>query len=274
MSKNKLTILYSRLSVEDDRDGVSGSIENQKMLLETYAERNNLKPYIHVTDDGYSGTGWDRPGWLRIMEEVDAGHVQNLVCKNLDRIGRDYLRVGLALERLEAEKIRVIAVEDGIDTSRGIDDLTPFRAIFAEWYARDCSNKIRAIFRAKEQEGKHVSPAVPYGYLRDKEDKQRWVIDEGAAVIVRRIFNMIIDGYGISQIAKTLTAEKVLNPSAHSETVGGEMHHHYTDPYQWRSPLSEKSSSVVNILAKRSTANPTRTATNPRNASLQPKKNS
>ncbi|MCL2050746.1 MAG: recombinase family protein [Lachnospiraceae bacterium] len=245
MNKHNLTILYSRLSVDDDRDGESGSIQNQKMLLETYAERNDLKPYIHASDDGYSGTGWDRPGWQKVVEEIEAGRVKNIVVKNLDRIGRDYLRVGLLMEMLTEKSITLIAVQDGIDTSRGEDDFTPFRAILAEWYARDCSKKIRAIFRAKEQDGKHVSPAVPYGYLRDKEDKQMWVVDEGAAVTVRRIFNMIIDGYGVAQIAKILTEEKVLNPSAHSQTVGGEMNHHYSDPHQWRS------TTVATIIERR-----------------------
>ena len=245
MSKNRLTILYERLSVDDDSDKESGSIQNQKMLLESYAERNGLTPYIHVVDDGYSGTSWERPGWQKIIADIEAGHVQNVVIKNLDRMGRDYIRVGLLLEFFESKKIRLIAVEDGIDTSRGVDDLTPFRAIFAEWYARDCSNKIRAIFRAKEQDGKHVSPAVPYGYLRDNDDRQRWVVDEAAAVIVRRIFNMIIDGFGVAQIAKKLTEEKVLNPSAHSRKVGGEMNHHFSDPYQWRS------TTVATIIERR-----------------------
>jgi len=237
MNKHNLTILYSRISVEDDRDGQSGSVQNQKILLQTYAERNGLTPYVHIFDDGYSGTGWDRPGWQKVIEEIEAGRVQNLVVKNLDRMGRDYLRVGLYMEMFREKGVRLIAVHDGIDTSRGEDDFTPFRAILAEWYARDCSKKIRAIFRAKEREGKHVSPAVPYGYLRCKEDKQQWVVDEGAAAVVRRIFNMVIDGQGITQIARTLTEEKVLNPSTHSRVVGGEGNHHYTDPYQWRSTV-------------------------------------
>jgi len=235
MNKQNLTILYERLSVDDDRDGQSGSIQNQKMLLEAYAERNGLSPYIHVDDDGYSGTAWDRPGWLKVIEEIESGRVKNLVVKNLDRMGRDYLRVGLYMEMFREKGVRLIAVEDGIDTARGEDDFTPFRAILAEWYARDCSKKIRAIFRTKEREGKHVSPAVPYGYLRDKEDKQKWVVDEVAADVVRKIFNMVLDGQGVAKIARTLTEEKVLNPSAHSRTVGGEMNHHYSNPHQWRS---------------------------------------
>jgi DNA invertase Pin-like site-specific DNA recombinase len=241
----KLTMLYERLSVDDDKNGESGSIQNQKMLLEAYAEKNGLTPYVHEFDDGYSGTGWDRPGWQRVIEAIEAGRVQTIVVKSLDRMGRDYLRVGLLMENFRERNIRLIAVHDGIDTSRGEDDFTPFRAILGEWYARDCSKKIRAIFRAKERDGKHVSPAVPYGYLRDKEDKQKWAVDEPAAVTVRRIFNMVIDGYGVTQIAKTLTEEKVLNPSAHSEAVGGEMRHRYSDPYQWRSAV------VATIIERR-----------------------
>jgi len=235
MNNNRYTILYSRLSVDDATGGESGSIQNQKMLLEAYVERNGMKPYIHVDDDSYSGAGWDRPGWQKIIEEIEAERVQNLIVKNLDRMERDYIRVGLYMEMFREKDVRLIAVEDGIDTFRGEDDFTPFRAILAEWYARDCSKKIRAIFKAKQQDGKHVSPAVPYGYLRSKEDKQQWVVDEAAAETVRRIFNMVIDGHGITAIARMLTEEKVLNPSAHSQAIGGEMNHHFTDPYQWRS---------------------------------------
>ena len=135
MLKQKTTILYSRLSRDDGEDSVSNSIKNQVQLLEEYAERNNLKPYHHIQDDGWSGTVWNRPGWQELMAEVDAGRVQAIVVKNLDRIGRDYLRVGLLMEQLRDAKVRLIAVSDGIDTAAGEDDFTPFRAILAEWYA-------------------------------------------------------------------------------------------------------------------------------------------
>ena len=234
MSSRKLNILYSRLSRDDELQGPSNSIVNQQQLLQEYAERNGFTPYIHIQDDGFSGTNWDRPGWQEIISKIEADKVLTLITKDSSRMGRDYIRMGLYREMFREKGVRLIAVNDGIDTAHGDDDFTPFREILSEWYARDTSKKIRAIFKARASEGKHISPAVPYGYLRDREDKQKWIVDEAAAVIVRRIFNMVIEGYGVTQIARTLTEEKVPNPSAHSEMVGGEMRHRYTDPYIWR----------------------------------------
>ena len=127
MNRQKLTILYERLSVDDERNGESNSITNQKRLLEEYAERNGFTPYIHLSDDGYSGTGWNRPGWLKLMEEVENGNVSTLIFKDMTRFGRDYLRVGLYMEMFREKSIRLIAINDGVDTSQGEDEVLPYR---------------------------------------------------------------------------------------------------------------------------------------------------
>jgi len=220
MNMEKVTILYERLSRDDGEDSVSNSIQNQRQLLEDYAERNNLKPYRHIQDDGWSGTVWNRPGWQELITEVEAGRVQNIVVKNLDRMGRDYLRVGLYMEQFRDSGVRLIAVNDAIDTDLGEDDFTPFRAILAEWYARDTSKKIRAVFNSRMEAGYHCSGSIPYGYLHDPDDRQQWIINEPAAEVVRRIFQLVIEGKGVYQIANILAEDKVLIPTAHHQAMG------------------------------------------------------
>jgi DNA invertase Pin-like site-specific DNA recombinase len=236
MDRQKCTILYERLSRDDGEDSVSNSIKNQIDLLEKYAEDNNLKPYRHIQDDGFSGTGWNRPGWLEVMSEIEAGRVETLVVKNLDRMGRDYLRVGLLMEQFQQNGVRFIAVSDGIDSSKQEDDFTPFRAIFAEWYAKDASRKIRAVFKARTEAGYHCTGSIPYGYLHDPDNRQNWLIDEEAATVVRKIFQLVIEGNGVYQIAKILEQEKIMIPTAHWKAIGFSQNarHTYHDPYLWR----------------------------------------
>ena len=181
MNDNKLTILYERLSHEDGRENESLSIEHQKEYLEEYATRNGFTNFVHRTDDGWSGTRWDRPGFLQIMEDIERGNVSQILIKDMSRLGRDHLRVGLFLEQLRERGVRLIAVAEGIDTAKGEDDFMPFRNIFAEWHARDTSRKIRAIFGARTAAGNHVTGALPYGYLHDPDDRQKWIVDEEAA---------------------------------------------------------------------------------------------
>ena len=195
MNDNKLTILYERLSHEDGRENESLSIEHQKEYLEEYATRNGFTNFVHRTDDGWSGTRWDRPGFLQIMEDIERGNVGQILIKDMSRLGRDHLRVGLFLEQLRERGVRLIAVAEGIDTAKGEDDFMPFRNIFAEWHARDTSRKIRAIFGARTAAGKHVTGALPYGYLHDPDDRQKWILDEEAAPVVKRIFQGVIEGY-------------------------------------------------------------------------------
>jgi DNA invertase Pin-like site-specific DNA recombinase len=236
LNKNKLTICYERLSREDLRADQSLSIENQKQILEDYAVNNGFVPFLHLSDDGFSGTQWNRPGWQELIARVDNGEVGTILLKNLDRMGRDYLRVGLNREMFAEKGVRLIAVNDGYNSQNGDDDFTPFKDILAEWVARDTSRKIRAVFKARTENGKHVTGCIPYGFMHDPNDRQNWLIDSIAAKVVQHIFQLVIDGNGVYQIAKILENEKVLIPTAHWESLGcaENVRHSYTDPYRWR----------------------------------------
>jgi DNA invertase Pin-like site-specific DNA recombinase len=223
MNNPKLTILYERLSREDERENESVSIENQKSFLEDYAIRNGYTNFVHMTDDGWSGTRWDRPNYMKMIDEVERGNVACCITKDMSRIGRDHLRVGLLLEKFRECGVRFIAVNDGVDSDKGMDDFTPFRNIINEWVARDTSRKIRAINETRTKDGKHVTGAVPYGYLRHPSDKSKWILDEQAAPIVQRIFNSIINGKSVTQIANELSEEQILIPTAHWQKVGAGM---------------------------------------------------
>ena len=243
----KITILYERLSVDDGNEGESNSIQNQRRILEEYAERNGMTPFVHHCDDGVSGTRWDRPGWIKVMDEIEAGNVQNLIVKNLDRMGRDYLRVGLHMERFRELGVRLIAIGNGIDTATGDDDFAPFRAIFAEWYSRDCSRKIRAVVQSKGKSGKHTSAVPPYGYYKSPDDKNQWLVDPESAAVVKRIFEMTIDGMGPGVIATKLYEQKIERPSYYMAQRGWGVHKNYYDkenPYAWCD------STVARILEK------------------------
>ncbi|MGI6670691.1 MAG: recombinase family protein [Christensenellales bacterium] len=245
MCNEKITILYERLSREDVRDDESLSIEYQKHFLENYATSHGFSSFIHLTDDGWSGTRWDRPGFLKMMELVEAGKVSVILTKDMSRLGRDHLRVGLFLEQLREQGVRLIAPGDNVDTAQGEDDFMPFRNIIAEWYARDTSRKIRTIFGARTAAGKRVSGAIPYGYLHAPHDRQQWIVDEVAAPIVKRIYRSIIEGKTMAQIAEELTSEGVLSPAAHWANIGAGMkksHNH--NPTLWSIPT------IVQILKK------------------------
>ena len=220
IKNQKVHILYARLSKDDGEDSTSLSIQNQRQLLTDYAEKNGLTPYRFVQDDGFSGTRWNRPGWIEVMEEIEAGRVATIIIKNLDRMGRDHLRVGLHLEEFENRGIRLIAIHDNIDTAQGEDDFTPLRALFAEWHARDTSKKIRAVFKSRMEQGFHVSGSIPYGYIHNPDNRQEWLLDEEAAKVIRHIFQLVIEGNGVYQIAKILEQEKVLIPAAHTQSIG------------------------------------------------------
>lgn len=245
--KNKFTALYERLSHDDELQGESNSITNQKKMLENYAEDNNITPYLHFTDDGISGTRFDRPGFVSMMKEVEAGNVSTIVIKDMSRMGRDYLQVGQFMEMLRQRNIRLIALNDGIDSFRGDDDFTSFRNIMNEWYARDTSKKIKSTFLAKGNAGKHVASSCPYGYLKDEHDGNHWIVDPEAAAIVRQIFAWTIEGFGPYQIASLLKEKKVEIPAVHMARFGQGLNKNKTfkDPYNWGS------STIVNILKKR-----------------------
>ena len=245
----KITALYERLSRDDELQGESNSITNQKHFLEDYARKNGFVNIRHFTDDGVSGTTFDREGFQSMIAEVEAGNVAVIIVKDMSRFGRDYLKVGFYTEVMFKEKgVRFIAINNGIDSSNQQDsDFTPFLNIMNEWYARDSSRKIQAIFKARMQEGKRVSPSVPYGYRRDPDDKQHLIIDPEPASVVRRIFKLVLEGNGVNRIADILYADKILIPSAYAEKYYPENQHSksFHDPIRWTNQT------IIHILEKR-----------------------
>ena len=246
MRNEKITPLYERLSRDDELQGESNSISNQKKMLEDFARRNGLPNPTHFTDDGVSGTRFDRPGFLAMMEEVEAGRVEAIVIKDMSRLGRDYLKVGQVMEILRQRGVRLIAINDGVDSLKGDDDFTPFRNIMNEFYARDTSRKIRSVFKSKGMSGKHLTGTIIYGYLWD-EKREHWLVDEEAAEVVRHIFVLAMEGYGPYQIATKLSEEKIEMPAVHLARYGEGVNKNKTfaDIYRW------SASTVVEILKKR-----------------------
>ena len=246
MAKTKIALLYERLSRDDELSGESFSIQNQKIMLEDFARRNGYLRFKHFTDDGVSGTRFDRPGFMAMMEEVEDGNVEAIIIKDMSRMGRDYLKVGQVMEILRQRGVRLIAINDNVDTDKGDNDMTPFLNIMYEFYARDTSRKIKSVFKAKGMSGKHLTGTVIYGYLWD-EKREHWLVDEEAAAVVRRIFAMTLAGYGPYQIATQLTRDKVEIPSVHLARFneGANRTKPVKDIYGWGS------STIVHILKKR-----------------------
>lgn len=238
--------LYERLSRDDELQGESNSISTQKKILEEYARQRGYTSFVHFTDDGISGTRFDRPGFVKMLADIDKGLIDTVIIKDMSRLGRDYLKVGQVMEDFRKKNIRLIAINDGVDTFSREDDFTPFRNIMNEWYAKDASRKIKSSFRSKGESGKPTSSNPPYGYLKDKDDKYKWVIDEKAAEIVRRIYTMTMQGYGPYKIAKILEEEKVDIPAYHQQKMGAGLHQKkdFKYPYRWCS------STIASMLAK------------------------
>ena len=218
----KITALYCRLSRDDELQGDSNSIINQKAILQKYADENGFHNTAFFVDDGFSGTNFDRPDWQRLMGLVDEGRVGTIIVKDMSRLGRDYLKVGMYTEMVFPNAdIRFIAINNGVDSANQAEnDMTPFINIFNEFYAKDTSRKIRAVFKTKGQSGKPLSTNPPYGYVKDPEDKTHWIIDEEAAAVVREIFRLCVQGYGVSQIAKEITKRHIMNPTAYAKHHG------------------------------------------------------
>ena len=246
MLRAKITPLYERLSRDDELQGESFSIQNQKSMLESYARQNGFPNPTHFTDDGISGTRFDRPGFTAMMEEVEAGNVEAIIVKDMSRLGRDYLKVGQIMEILRQRGVRLIAINDNVDTAKGDNDMAPFLNIMYEFYARDTSRKIKSVFKAKGMSGKHMTGTVIYGYLWD-EKRENWLVDDEATAVVRRIFALTLEGYGPYQIARQLSREKIEIPSVHLAHYGEGVNQNKAikDPCGW------SSSTVVNILKKR-----------------------
>lgn len=229
---DNITALYTRLSQEDALDGESNSIANQKKILLKYATDNHFSNPTFFIDDGVSGVTFDRPGWNEMIRLAEAGKVQTVIVKDISRMGRDYLKVGYYTESFFAERdIRYIAINDGVDSDKGDNDFTPFRNLFNDFYARDISKKIRAVMRAKGNAGEHLCTNPPYGYMKNPADKKKWMVDEEAAEIVKRIFDLCIAGKGPMQIAKLLTAEHILTVKAHYAQRAGKPLPE--KPYHW-----------------------------------------
>ena len=213
-TEEQWTALYSRLSCDDDLQGDSNSIRNQKMLLKQYADEHKLRNVRFYVDDGYSGSNFDRPDFQRMIRDIDEGKVSTVIVKDMSRFGRDHILVGYYTKYYFAEAdVRFIAVYDQVDSETNPDDdITPFKNILNEMYAKDCSKKIKAVMKAKGNAGKHLATHPPLGYKKDPNDKEKWVIDERGAETVREIFSLCMNGYGPTQIARILTERKIDTP--------------------------------------------------------------
>lgn len=219
ITNEKITALYCRLSRDDELDGESNSITNQKKILLKYAEDNGFENCEFYVDDGISGTTFKRPDFQRMIADCEDKKIGAVIVKDMSRFGRNYLEVGYYTEIFFSENgIRFIAVNDGVDSSRESDDFTPFRNIINEWYAKDISKKIKSSLKSKGMSGKHISRCI-YGYKSGK-DKQDWIIDEPAAAIVRKIYEMFIDGQGVTSIAAHLQKQGILTPVEYAKSNG------------------------------------------------------
>ena len=246
--KEKITALYCRLSQDDGREGESNSISNQKEILMNYARKHGFLHPEFFVDDGISGTTFERPDFQRMQRMVENGEVATVIVKDLSRFGRNYLEVGDYLE-IQYPKlgVRFIAIQENVDTLKESGtEMMPFNNIFNEWYAAQTSKKIRAVNQMKAANGKRVSSTVPYGYVRDAENKDIWHIDEPAAAVVRKIFALCLAGRGPLQIAKQLEQERILTPTAYHHSIGRAVSNPLpADPYRW------SDSTIENILANR-----------------------
>ena len=244
-----ITALYERLSRDDDGDGDSNSIVHQKQMLEAYAKEHGFVNLRHYTDDGWSGASFDRPAWNELVAGVKAEEITTVIVKDLSRVGRDHLQVGFFTDILFREKeVHFIAIGNGIDSNdQQSSEFAPFLNIMNEWYIRDCSRKITTVLRARGMSGKHTSNHCIYGYRKDPNNKDHWIIDEEAAEVVRRIYRMAIEGKGPYEIARILATEKVERPSYYLAQRGMGNHqsnYNAADPYTWRG------GTVADILSK------------------------
>lgn len=232
-SENRITALYCRLSQDDGREGESNSIVNQKSLLKEYARKQHFKNLRFFVDDGYSGTSFDRPSFREMEQLIESGEVGTVIVKDMSRLGRNYLQVGMYTDIVFPENdVRFIAVNDNVDSEVQTEfDMTPIRNFCNELYARDTAKKIKSTFRMKGESGKHLTVNPPFGYVKDAENKDKWLIDAEAAETVRYIFKLCCDGYGPTQIAKRLRAEKVLTPTAYKAQKSGNLMP--SEPYKW-----------------------------------------
>ena len=243
--KDKITALYCRLSRDDENEGISGSIKNQTEILQQYAAENGFKNTRLFIDDGFSGTNFDRPAFNEIMKLGEEGKIGTLIVKDHSRLGRNRLVVGALMEEeFDRMGIRYIAIMDNIDTKNGISDLVPMQDLFNEWHAKNTSDKVRRVFQSKGKSGKPLTTNPPFGYMKNPDNKDEWIIDEPAAKIVRRIYKMCVSGLGPSQIAKQLKADKVMTPTEYWISIGRNCGKPPSVSYHWCSDT------VASILSK------------------------
>ena len=246
----KITALYCRLSQEDANEGDSNSITNQKDILLRYAKEHRFPNPTFFVDDGYSGTNYDRPGFQQMLSEIEAGKVVVVLTKDLSRLGRNSSLTGLYINfTFPKYSVRYIAINDHFDTidpNSTDNDVAGIKNWFNEFFAKDTSRKIRAVQKAKGERGVPLTTNVPFGYRKDPEDRTKWIVDEAAALVVKRIFKLCMEGRGPMQIAKLLQAEKVLNPTSYKRREGIKSPIPETaDPYHWNT------NTVVHILERR-----------------------
>ena len=233
LNENRITALYCRLSQDDGREGESNSIVNQKALLNEYARKNRFKNLRFFVDDGYSGTTFDRPAFREMEKMIENGEIGTVIVKDMSRLGRNYLQVGMYTDIVFPENdVRFIAINDNVDSAVQTEfDMTPIRNFCNELYARDTAKKIKSTLKMKGESGKHLTTILPFGFIKDKDDKDKWLIDEPAAIVVRKIFDLCANGFGPLQIAKRLRAEEVLIPTAYYAQRDGKLYER--DPFNW-----------------------------------------
>jgi len=237
-----ITALYCRLSQEDALDGDSNSIINQKAILSKYANDSNYPSPQFYIDDGWSGTNFERPSFKEMIKDIEDGKVKTVIVKDMSRLGRDYLKVGYFSEIFFPDNdVRLIAINDGVDSFKGDNDFTPFRNLFNDFYAKDTSKKIRAVFKSKGMSGEHLGQPI-FGYMKNPDNKKQWIIDEPAAEIVRKIYDLCVDGKGPTQIAKILRKEKILTTKSYYAQVKGKPLP--DNPFHWNE------NSVIHILER------------------------
>ena len=241
----KITALYCRLSRDDNLEGDSNSIQNQKRILETYAKQNGFSNLRWYTDDGYSGANFQRPGFQAMLADIEAGKVGTVIVKDMSRLGRNYLQVGMYTEMIFPQKgVRFIAINDGVDSAQGDNDFAPLRNIFNEWLVRDTSKKIKAVKRSKGMNGKPITSKPVYGYLMDEDEN--FIIDEEAAPVVKQIYNLCLAGNGPTKIARMLTEQQIPTPGTlEYRRTGSTRRYHPGYECKWAT------TTVVHILENR-----------------------
>ena len=233
--------IYCRLSKDDDQVGESVSIETQKMMLQDYCRERGFSIYEIYADDGYSGLNFDRPAFMRMLEDIDSGKVNLVVTKDLSRLGRDYILTGYYTDvYFSRKRVRYIAMNDGIDTSKDNNDIAPFKNILNEMYARDLSRKVKAAKRQRACKGYYISSQTPYGYQVDPANRNHLIIDEEAAAVVKEIYRLALAGNSLIQISRILTQRKIIKPGAYKAQKGDTRFYRYSksdeDTYRWCYP--------------------------------------